>query len=65
MIPLCFLAVLAALGGLASVGLALGPAACAPGALLAAPALGAVSLAAGLAAAVVALRREGQGRREA
>lgn len=60
MIALCFLAVLAAIGGLASVGLALGPAAAAaPAMLLAAPALGAVSLGAGLAAAVVALRREG------
>ena len=60
MIALCFLAVLAAVGGLATVGLALGPVAVlAPGALLAAPALGAVSLASGLAAAVVALRREG------
>lgn len=59
MIALCFLAVLTALGGLASVGLALGPAAVAHGALLAAPALGAVSLASGLAAAAVALRRGG------
>ena len=62
MIPLCFLAVLAALGGLAAVGLALGPmAAVASSALLAAPALGAVSLASGLAAAVVAMRRYGYG----
>lgn len=60
MIALCFLAVLAAVGGLATVGLALGPAAAAaPGVLLAAPALGAVSLASGLAAAAVALRRPG------
>ena len=60
MVALCFLAVLAARGGLASVGLALGPAAAlAPGALLVAPALGAISLASGLAAAAVALRRAG------
>ena len=60
MITLCFIAVLAALGGLATVGLALGSAAIlAPGALLAAPAFGAVSLASGLAAAAVALRRAG------
>lgn len=58
MIPLCFLAVLAALGGLAAVGLALGPMAAAVSpALLAAPALGAVSLACGLAAAIMAMRR--------
>jgi hypothetical protein len=60
MIALCFLAVLAAIGGLALVGLALGPAAAlAPTALLAAPAFGALSLASGLAAAVLALRRAG------
>ncbi|TCZ66128.1 hypothetical protein [Roseicella aquatilis] len=59
MIALCFIAVLTAVGGLASVGLALVPATMAPGALLAAPALGAVSLASGLAAAVVALKRAG------
>jgi hypothetical protein len=60
MIPLCFMAVLAALAGLATVGLALGPmAATASTALLAAPAFGAVSLASGLAAAVVAMRRYG------
>ena len=60
MIPLCFMAALAALGGLAAVGLALGPmAAVASSALLAAPALGAVSLASGLAAAVIAMRRYG------
>jgi hypothetical protein len=60
MIALCFLAVLAAIGGLAVVSLALGPVAIlGTGALLAAPALGAVSLASGLAAAAVALRREG------
>lgn len=58
MLPLCFIAVLAALCGLGTVGLALG-AHLAPAALLAAPAFGTVSLAAGLAAAVVALRREG------
>jgi hypothetical protein len=60
MIALCFLAVAAAVGGLAVVGLALAPVvALTPGALVAAPALGAVSLASGLAAAVVALRRAG------
>ncbi|WP_043362395.1 hypothetical protein [Belnapia sp. F-4-1] len=57
MIPLCFLAVLAAVGGLAAVGLALGTAA-ASILLLAAPVLGLVSLASGLAAAVLALRRK-------
>ena len=58
MIALCFTAVFAALAGLATVGLALGPlAAVASTALLAAPAFGAVSLVAGLAAAVVAMRR--------
>lgn len=58
MIALCFLAVIAAIGGLAVVGLALGPLAImGSGALLAAPALGAVSLASGLAAAAVALKR--------
>ncbi|MDN3566735.1 hypothetical protein QWZ14_20360 [Paeniroseomonas aquatica] len=60
MIALCFMAVLAALAGLATVGLALGPlSAAASTALLAAPAFGAVSLASGLAAAVVAMRRYG------
>jgi hypothetical protein len=59
MIPLCFMAVLAALGGLTAVGLALGPMAAASHILLAAPALGAVSLGSGLAAAVVAMRRYG------
>jgi len=59
MIPLCMLAVLAALGGFAAVGLALGPMqAMAGGVLLAAPALGAVSLVSGLSAAVIALRRD-------
>ena len=58
MIALCFLAVVAAIGGLAVVGLALGPLAImGSGALLAAPLLGAVSLASGLAAAAVALRQ--------
>jgi hypothetical protein len=57
MIPLCFLAVLAAVGGLAAVGLALGPmAAVVSPALLAAPALGVISLASGLAAAIMAMR---------
>lgn len=60
MILLCFLAVAMALGGLASVGLALGPVAvAAPGALLAAPAFGALSLVSGTAAAILALRRAG------
>lgn len=60
MLALCVVAVLAALGGLAAVGVALGPVAgLATGALLAAPALGAMSLAAGLGAAVIALRRPG------
>jgi cation transporter-like permease len=58
MIPLCFLAVFAAVGGLLAVALALGPlAAVASSALLAAPALGAVSLTSGLAAAIMAMRR--------
>ena len=56
MIPLCFLAVLAAVGGLAAVALALGTAASAV--LLAAPVLGLVSLTSGLAAAVLAMRRK-------
>ena len=56
MLPLCFVAVLAAVGGLAAVGLALGTAASAV--LLAAPVLGLVSLTSGLAAAVLALRRK-------
>ena len=60
MIALCFLAVLAAVAGLTMVALALVPAAAlASGALLAAPAFGAVSLVSGLAAAVLALRRAG------
>ncbi len=60
MLILCFLAVATALGGLAAVGLALGHVAgVATAALLAAPALGAVSLGTGLAAAVLALRRPG------
>ena len=58
MIALCLLAVLFALGGLVAVGLALGPAAAmAPAVLLAAPDFGAVSLASGLAAAAMAMRR--------
>jgi hypothetical protein len=60
MVPLCFIAVAAALGGLATVGLALGTVAgLTPSAMLAAPAFGAVSLAAGLAAAAMAMRRYG------
>jgi hypothetical protein len=60
MLALCFLAVSTAIAGLGSVGLALGTA---PGlaspALLAAPAFGATSLLSGLAAAAIALRRQG------
>jgi hypothetical protein len=60
MVPLCFIAVVAALGGLATVALALGSVAgLSTTAMLAAPAFGAVSLAAGLAAAVLAMRRYG------
>jgi len=60
MLILCFLAVAAAIGGLATVGMALGPAAgLAALALLAAPVLGMLSLASGLAAAVMAMRRFG------
>ena len=58
MLPLCFLAVFAAIAGLGAVGLALGTAAFAHAALLAAPALGATSLVSGLAAAVIELRRQ-------
>ncbi len=59
MLPLCFLAVFAAIAGLGAVGVALGTAAFSTPALLAAPAFGATSLVSGLAAAVVALRRQG------
>ena len=61
MLPLCSLAVFAAIAGLGAVGVALGigTAAFAKAALLAAPALGATSLLSVLAAAVVALRRQG------
>lgn len=60
MLPLCFLAVFTAIAGLGAVGLALGTtAAMASPALLAAPAFGATSLVSGLAAAAVALRRQG------
>ena len=60
MLALCFLAVSTAIAGLGSVGVALGtPAAFAHPALLAAPAFGATSLVSGLAAAVIALRRQG------
>lgn len=58
MIGLCFLAVAAALGAFAAVALALGPLQGAPLAMLVAPLLGAVSLGAGLAAAVLVLRRD-------
>ena len=58
MLPLCFLAVFAAIAGLGAVGLALGTAALAKPALLAAPAFGATALVSGLAAAMVALRRQ-------
>jgi hypothetical protein len=57
MLPLCFLAVFAAVAGLAVVGFALGTAA-ASVVLLAAPVLGLVSLTSGLAAAVLAMRRK-------
>jgi len=58
MIQLCALAITAAVGGLVVVTLALGPVAIlAPSAILAAPAFGAVSLASGLGATVLALRR--------
>ena len=58
MLPLCFLAVITAIAGLAAVGLALGTAAgIGAAALLAAPAFGFASLVSGLAAAVMALRR--------
>lgn len=56
MIQLCFLAVITAVGGLVAVALSLGSAASTV--LLAAPLLGLVSLASGLAAAVLALRRK-------
>lgn len=60
MLFLCFLAVVTAIGGLAAVGLALGPlAGMAASALLAAPLLGAASLISGLAAAAIAMRRAG------
>ena len=60
MMPRCFLAVFTAIAGLGAVGVALGTAAAfAKTALLVAPALGAMSLVSGLAAAVVALRRQG------
>ncbi len=51
MLPLCFLAVFAAIAGLGAVGLALGTATLATPALLVAPAFGAASLVSGLAAA--------------
>ena len=59
MLPLCFLAVSTAIAGLGAVGLALGTATFAHPALLAAPAFGATSLLSGLAAAAVAIRRQG------
>ena len=59
MLPLCFLAVFAAIAGLGAVGIALGTATVATPALLAAPAFGATSLLSGLAAAAIALRRQG------
>ena len=58
MLPLCFLAVFTAIAGLGAVGLALGTAAFAKVALLAAPALGATSLVSGLAAAAIAIRQQ-------
>ena len=60
MLPLCFLAVFAAIAGLGAVWIALGTAAAfAHVALLAAPAFGATSLVSGLAAAAIALRNQG------
>jgi hypothetical protein len=60
MIFLCFLAVATAVGGLAAVGLALGPVAgaAATSMMFAAPVLGTLSMGCGLAAAVIALRRQ-------
>lgn len=55
MVALCVTAVVAALAGLLSVGLTLGGVALA---LLSAPVFGAVSLCTGVAAAVLALRRD-------
>ncbi len=59
MLGLCFIAVAAALAGLTAVGLSLGPLAGVTAALLAAPALGVVSVTSGCAAAAIALRRYG------
>ena len=59
MLALCFLAVFTAIAGLGAVALALGTAGAASPALLAAPAFGAVSLVCGLAAAAIALHRQG------
>jgi hypothetical protein len=60
MLTLCFLAVFAAIGGLAAVGVALGSAAAvATPVLLAAPALGVTSLVCGLLAAAMAMRHYG------
>lgn len=59
MLPLCFLAVFAAIAGFGAVGLALGTATLAAPALLAAPAFGLTSLLSGLAAAAIALRQQG------
>lgn len=59
MLVLCVVAVLTAIAGLGAVALALGTVAFATPALVAAPAFGATSLVSGLAAAVVALRRQG------
>jgi hypothetical protein len=59
MLPLCFLAVFAAIAGFGAVGLALGTATFATPALLAAPAFGLTSLVSGLAAAMIALRHQG------
>ena len=61
-LTLCFLATAAAIGGLASAGLALVPVAgLGSAALLAAPAFGVVSMASGLAAALLVLRRQDRG----
>lgn len=57
MVALCVIAAVAAVGGLAATGLALSPfAGLGAAALLAAPALGMISLVSGLAAAILALR---------
>jgi hypothetical protein len=58
-LTLCFVAALAALGGLASAGLALTAGGLSGASLVAAPVFGVLSLASGLGAAVLVLRRQG------